>query len=60
MHDLQWLAECPQAFVGGMGLFDRLKTLTHFLEAIRRFEKLNVGPEQLLRRQKLSIELVRL
>ena len=36
MHEVQRLEACPQAFAGGMGLSDRLKTLKNLWEAAER------------------------
>ena len=39
MHEVQGLEACPQAFAGGMGLSDRLKTLKNLWEAAERCDE---------------------
>ena len=57
MHEVQRLEACPQAFAGGMGLSDRLKTLKNLWEAAERCDESMGSRYSFGDRHRLSIEL---
>ena len=57
MHEVQRLEACPQAFAGGMGLSDRLKTLKNLWEAAERCDESMGSRGSFGDRHRLSIEL---
>ena len=57
MHEVQRLEACPQAFAGGMGLSDRLKTLKDLWEAAERCDESMGSRDSFGDRHRLSIEL---